>query len=54
MKLNLRTKLIGSFVIILSLMVVVGSVGVYTSRHIENHLEDIVEQDVKRPTSWAL
>ena len=47
MKLNLRTKLIGSFVIILSLMVVVGSVGVYTSRHIENHLEDIVEQDVK-------
>jgi len=46
-QLNLRTKLIGSFVIILLLMVFVGLVGVYTSRHIENHLEDIVEQNVK-------
>ena len=47
MKLNLRTKLIGGFVIIILLMVVVGLVGMYTSRHIQNRLEDTVEQDVK-------
>ena len=47
MRRNLRTKLIGSFVIILILMVIVGLVGVYTARHIENHLEETIEQDVK-------
>ncbi|MDO9577788.1 MAG: PAS domain S-box protein [Candidatus Cloacimonadales bacterium] len=47
MKLNLRTKLIGSFVIILLLIVVVGFVSIYTSRHIQYQLENIIEQDVK-------
>ena len=47
MKLNLRTKLIGGFVIMLLLMGVVGLVGIYTSKHIQDHLEDTVEQDVE-------
>jgi signal transduction histidine kinase len=47
MKLNLRTKLIGSFVIVLLLIGIIGLVSIYTSRHIQCHLENIVEQDVK-------
>ena len=47
MRLNLHTKLVGGFVVMLLLMVVVGLVGMYTSKHIQNHLEDTVEQDVK-------
>ncbi|MFH1942528.1 MAG: MCP four helix bundle domain-containing protein, partial [bacterium] len=47
MKLNLRIKLIGGFIIILFLMVVVGGLGIYTSKTIQNRLERAVEQDVK-------
>lgn len=47
MKFNLHTKLIGSFSVILLLMVFVGLVSIYTSWHIQNHLEDTVEQDAK-------
>ncbi|MBU4311448.1 MAG: MCP four helix bundle domain-containing protein, partial [Candidatus Omnitrophica bacterium] len=47
MKLNLRTKLIGSFVIILFLMVVVGLMGTYTSKTIRDRLDNIIERDIK-------
>ncbi|MBU4012652.1 MAG: PAS domain S-box protein, partial [Proteobacteria bacterium] len=47
MKLNLRTKLIGSFVIILLLMVVVGLMGTHTSKTIRDRLGNIIEQDLK-------
>ena len=47
MKLNLRIKLIGGFIIILFLMVVVGGLGIYTSKTIQNRLKRAVEQDVK-------
>ncbi|MDP8227082.1 MAG: PAS domain S-box protein [Candidatus Celaenobacter polaris] len=47
MKLNLRTKLIGSFVIILILMVGVGLMGTYTSKTIRDRLDNIIERDVK-------
>lgn len=47
MKLNLRTKLIGSFVIILFLMVVVGLMGTDTSKTIRDRLDNIIEQNVK-------
>lgn len=46
MKLNLRTKLIGSFVIILLLMVVVGLTGTHTSKTIRDRLDKIIEQDI--------
>ncbi|NQV18974.1 MAG: MCP four helix bundle domain-containing protein, partial [Armatimonadetes bacterium] len=45
--LNLRTKLIGSFVIILILMVGVGLMGTYTSKTIRDRLDNIIEKDVK-------
>ncbi len=48
MKLNLRTKLIGGFAIVLLLMVVtIGLIARYTTGHIQNHLESTVEQNVK-------
>ncbi|MBU0712654.1 MCP four helix bundle domain-containing protein [bacterium] len=47
MKLNLSSKLIGSFSIVLLLMVVVGLVGTYTSQTIRDRLDNIIEQDVK-------
>ncbi|MFH1931464.1 MAG: PAS domain S-box protein [Pseudomonadota bacterium] len=47
MKLNLRTKLIGSFVIILLLMIVVGLMGTHTSKTIRDRLDNIIEKDVK-------
>ena len=47
MKLNLRTKLIGSLVIILLLMVVVGLTGTYTAKTIRDRLDNIIEQDIK-------
>ena len=53
MKLNLRAKLIGGYVIILLLIVVVGLVGIHTSNTIKNHLESIVEQDVKATSIYS-
>ncbi|NOQ21390.1 MAG: PAS domain S-box protein [Candidatus Aegiribacteria sp.] len=47
MKLTLRTKLIGAFVIMLLLTSIVGFVGVFSSRIIENHMENIIEEDVQ-------
>jgi len=47
MKLNLHTKLIGNFIVVLFLMIVVGLVSMYTSMTIQTRLEDTVEQDVK-------
>ena len=47
MKLNLRAKLIGNLSVVLLLMVIVGLIGVYTSKYIQTHLEDTIEQDVK-------
>ncbi|MBU1695997.1 MAG: PAS domain S-box protein, partial [Proteobacteria bacterium] len=47
MKLNLRVKLIGSFGIVLLLMVVVGLVGIYTSKTIQDRMDNIIEKDIK-------
>ncbi|MCK5134071.1 MAG: PAS domain S-box protein [Candidatus Sabulitectum sp.] len=47
MKLTLRTRLIGSFVVMLLLMSIVGYVGVFASMHIKNHMEIVIEQDVQ-------
>jgi len=47
MKLNLSSKLIGSFSIVLLLTVVVGLMGTYTSQTIRDRLDYIIEKDVK-------
>ncbi|MDO9634601.1 MAG: MCP four helix bundle domain-containing protein [Paludibacter sp.] len=47
MKLNLQTKLIGSFVIILLMTAVVGLVCLHTTGKIQSQLENTVENDVK-------
>nr|MBC8342415.1 MCP four helix bundle domain-containing protein [Bacteroidota bacterium] len=47
MKLNLRVKLIGSFGILLFLMVVVGLGGIYTSKVIQDRMDNIIEKGLK-------
>ena len=47
MKLNLHIKLIGSFIIVLLLMIAVGLVGMNALKTIQNRFEKTVEQDVK-------
>ena len=47
MRFNLRTKLIGSFAIVLLLTLVVGLIGIYTSKTTITRVEKLVEQDVK-------
>ncbi len=53
MKLGLRSKLVGGFVLILLLMVAVESVNVYTSKTIAKHLESTVQLDVKSASVLA-
>ena len=47
MKFNLRTKLVGGYVVILLLTIAVLLGGIYTSKTIKSRLENIVRQDVK-------
>jgi len=47
MKLNLSSKLIGSFSIVLLLTVVVGLMGIYTSQTIRDRLDNTIGKDLK-------
>ncbi|MCK5200110.1 MAG: MCP four helix bundle domain-containing protein, partial [Spirochaetales bacterium] len=44
---KLRTKLTGSLIILLFLMLIVGLLGIYTSLNIKSHLENSLIRSVK-------